>query len=203
MTEHNLSDQPRIHLLSGILAGRTANGATHLQHGLPKAGVNSSLRYPAGLKVGSEIRQLQQDGCQPLTWNIGGMDKRKRKISHRINRQIFKKKIRGRAKFSRRTAEPLIHLGHQPMLSLSPTTSSTCIGSPSSSTTPAFPNHCRSTSRSSGRFMTCTLSPVVVISPKDVSNSSNTAEIARSYQIAGLTPSADMLSLPRCKPCVT
>ena len=96
MTEHNVSDQPRIHLLSGILAGGTAKGATHLQHGLPKAGVNSSLRYPAGLKVGSEIRQLQQDGCQPLTWNIGGMDKRKRKISHRINRQIFKKKIRGR-----------------------------------------------------------------------------------------------------------
>ena len=91
-----MSDEPRIHLLSGLLAGGAANGATHLQHGLRKAGVNSSLHYPASLKIGDEIRQLQQDGCQPLTWNLRGLDKLKRKISHRIDRQMFKKKIRGR-----------------------------------------------------------------------------------------------------------
>ncbi|OUX50264.1 MAG: hypothetical protein CBE43_07520 [Rhodopirellula sp. TMED283] len=96
MDEHDVNDNPRIHLLSGILAGGAANGATHLQHALRKAGVNSSLHYPAKLKVGSEIRQLQQDGCQPLTWNIGGLDKLKQKISHRVDRQIFKRKIRGR-----------------------------------------------------------------------------------------------------------
>ena len=55
MNEYEVSDKPRIHLLSGILAGGAANGATHLQQGLRKAGVNSSLHYPASLKIGSEI----------------------------------------------------------------------------------------------------------------------------------------------------
>ena len=96
MTEHDKSDQPRIHLLSGILAGGAANGATHLQQGLHKAGVNSCLYYPPSLKFSSEIERLQQDGCQPLTWNISGLDKLKRKIGHRIDRQLFKQKIRGR-----------------------------------------------------------------------------------------------------------
>ena len=75
VTEHDVSDEPRIHLLSEILAGGAANGATHLQHGLREAGMNPSLHDPAGLNVSTEIRKLQPDGCQPLTWNISGLDK--------------------------------------------------------------------------------------------------------------------------------
>ena len=145
-----MSDEPRIHLLSGLLAGGAANGATHLQHGLRKAGVNSSLHYPASLRIGDEIIQLQQDGCQPLTWNLRGLDKLKRKISHRIDRQMFKRRfaagIRDK-KFSHRPAERLTHLGRPAVLSLNPTISSTYIGLPNSSTTPAFSNLYQSTSQ--------------------------------------------------------
>jgi len=94
--EHRESEQPRVHLLSGILAGGAANAAKHLLRGLNKQGVEAQLHYPASLRVGAEITQLHQDGCQPAKWNVKGIEKIKHGLSYRMHRQSFKKKLRAR-----------------------------------------------------------------------------------------------------------
>ncbi len=96
MTEHDLNNESKIHPCPAILSTGDTNEATPLQRGLRNIGVHSSLNYPAGLKVSRKIRSLQQDSSQPLTSNISGLNKLQRKISRRIDRQIFKKKSRGR-----------------------------------------------------------------------------------------------------------
>ena len=90
------SEQPRVHLLSGILVGGAANAAKHLLRGLTNQGLEAQLYYPASLKVGPETTQLHKDGCQPVKWNVNGIEKIKRGISYRLHRQSFKKKLRGR-----------------------------------------------------------------------------------------------------------